>query len=329
MEGVNRFSYAAGNPTTLVDPNGLWPYEPTAEFEDRAAGTVTFSFESRTFTSTTYGSGTFISTADFAAALGISFESGESIYEISNFKLSNRVRGVSDLQGGAEMAAVVVVAVVVMIAPQVIAAALPAAESGAVAAYTATQVYVAIPVAKATGAAIVAVVGEAAAPYVAAGGTIAAVYYLGVPLSPALPARQPRLMLPAAGQSSFPPLFFGQKRVGPEFRPEGPMQGRSIIEVAREIQAGTFPPGKLPVYYFITPEGQYVALNTRGLATHSLAGRWPTVAIFRDPTRPEVLRLGEPSLLPGQALPSSQVPMTPSRTDLRIIMIIETPRTGK
>jgi RHS repeat-associated protein len=124
-----------------------------------------------------------------------------------------------------------------------------------------------------------------------------------------------------------PRVLFGQARVDPTFsnKPDVPthLKGRQLEEVAADLRAGVLQPKDIPIQAF-EYQGQLVAANNRGLTTLSMAGMKPTNIIIRSPTRSELKRLSEISVL-GDRLPSTRIAITPHRTDHRILRVVHVP----
>ncbi|MCA9526274.1 MAG: RHS domain-containing protein, partial [Myxococcales bacterium] len=139
---------------------------------------------------------------------------------------------------------------------------------------------------------------------------------------------QGELML---GSELTEPIYFGQARIAGRFADIGSpapdsIRGRPIEAVAADLRAGRIAGEDLPVQVFRDPTtGRLTAINNRGLAAWSLAGRNPDLVILTTPTAAETNRLREPSLVRGDSLPSPHTAVTPGKNDTSIIGIVSTP----
>ena len=117
----------------------------------------------------------------------------------------------------------------------------------------------------------------------------------------------------AAGAASIH-VWFGQRRVGPEF--SAPVEGYiDVRELADAIGNGTVDPDAIRIDAFLTDDGRYVAIGTRRLYVLTRAGKLPTNVNVIESTNAQRDRLNEQSVL-GDELPSTRAVITPSQQDL-------------
>jgi RHS repeat-associated protein len=116
-------------------------------------------------------------------------------------------------------------------------------------------------------------------------------------------------------------VLFGQGRISENFTDDDQvpshLRGRSIYDVAQDIDEGTITPDMIPIQAF-RYEGQLIAINNRSLAALSLANRKPTVIIERLPTTIHLLRLGEVPTPLGDMLPARRIAVTLSQQNLAV-----------
>jgi hypothetical protein len=120
-------------------------------------------------------------------------------------------------------------------------------------------------------------------------------------------------------------VLFGQKRISPEFDPDGTFQGRLIYDVAQDLSTGRLRPEDVVVEAFRHQGGQLVARNNRSLAALSLAGLRPVnVRILESVPQRIRARLDEVSPL-GDTLSARRIAVTPSQRNLRVLDIVNSP----
>jgi len=94
-----------------------------------------------------------------------------------------------------------------------------------------------------------------------------------------------------------------------ELHPSELIRGRSIVEVAEDLQLGRISPDELPISYFVY-EGQRIAVNNRGLAALRLAGMEPTI-IQEVPAIPKLVsRLAEKPIDSAHRFPGTRIAVT-------------------
>jgi RHS repeat-associated protein len=141
---------------------------------------------------------------------------------------------------------------------------------------------------------------------------------------PAAPAPKPA-PAPAPAKPGGQDVLFGQKRISPEFDPDGTFQGRLIYDVAQDLSTGRLRPEDVVVEAFRHQGGQLVARNNRSLAALSLAGLRPVnVRILESVPQRIRARLDEVSPL-GDTLPARRIAVTPSQRNLRVLDIVNLP----
>lgn len=122
-------------------------------------------------------------------------------------------------------------------------------------------------------------------------------------------------------------ILFGQARVDPAFsmkeKVPKDLRGLNLEDVAGQIVSGQRSTDSILIEAF-EYEGQLIAANNRGLTVLSMAGQKPTNIVVRQPTREELKRLGETSVL-GDKLPSKRIAITPSRSDPTVIREVHIP----
>ena len=72
---------------------------------------------------------------------------------------------------------------------------------------------------------------------------------------------------------------------------------------------------------------QWVAFNARGLAVLGMAGVTPTNTVevpFANFSPAQIVRLTEPPIT-GYPIPGPRIPITPSRTDLKMLYVAQAP----
>ncbi len=128
-----------------------------------------------------------------------------------------------------------------------------------------------------------------------------------------------------------PDVLFGQKRVGESFSPiidgSGPpiyLAGREISNVANDLRLKILHPDQLAIEVFWY-NGQLVSANTRSLSALSEAGLTPTNIKFIMPNRTLLSRLDELPIIENASLPGPRIPVTKSKSDLKVIRVIEIP----
>ena len=126
-------------------------------------------------------------------------------------------------------------------------------------------------------------------------------------------------------------VYFGQKRAGNRFSKKkgvpSEIAGRLIDDVVLDLKSGKLSSDIFEISVFRhEPTGKLVSINTRGLGALSKAGLKPTnIKFISNPKASLLNRLNETPII-GSSLPSSKLPITPSRKDLTILEIIEIPR---
>jgi RHS repeat-associated protein len=124
------------------------------------------------------------------------------------------------------------------------------------------------------------------------------------------------------------PVLFGQRRVGLRFSTKkgvpSYLAGRLLSDVAADLRAGKLTADHFPIDAFRGKNGELISVNSRTLAALSDAGLRPTRINIVEPTRNELLRLTEKSII-NSPLPSRSVPVTPSMIDLTVTRIITAP----
>ena len=111
-------------------------------------------------------------------------------------------------------------------------------------------------------------------------------------------------------------LKFGQKRIAPNFRKVSPghpdILGKPIAEVAEMLKTGALSADDIPIYYFVR-NGEAIAVNNRGLAALTMAGKKVSKMERVDP-RPEWLaRLDELPIDNWHEVPGNRIAVTEFR----------------
>jgi YD repeat-containing protein len=123
-------------------------------------------------------------------------------------------------------------------------------------------------------------------------------------------------------------VLFGQRRVSRRFssndKVPAEFRGRTLDAVAGDLRSGRLSANDVPIQAFIH-EGQLVSANTRSLTVLSMAGLQPTQVSLITPTDKMLTRLSEAPLVPGASLPGTSVAITPSRSDLTILRVVNLP----
>ena len=127
-------------------------------------------------------------------------------------------------------------------------------------------------------------------------------------------------------------ILFGQKRIAERFRvgsgAGSQIEGRLLSDVTADLRSGFMSTDDLPIQYFVTPAGEAVTINNRGLAAIYDAGLRPTwleeVPLSQVSTK-ELDRLLEPPVLRDQVLPGPMIPVTRDKAGTDIIRVITTP----
>ena len=112
-------------------------------------------------------------------------------------------------------------------------------------------------------------------------------------------------------------VLWGQKRIGPTFSTERvvppSLRGRSLVDVSDDIRSGKISTDDIPVHYFVDSHGRNIAINNRGLAAITMAGKQPTKLIQVQPTRNELRRLTELPIDRFHLVPGNRVAVTTNR----------------
>jgi len=123
-------------------------------------------------------------------------------------------------------------------------------------------------------------------------------------------------------------ILFGQRRVGPRFSDKKGvpkyLAGRLISDVAEDLRLGKLNADQLPINAFRGQNDELISINTRTFAALSEAGLYPTRINIVKPTRNELLRLREKTII-NSPLPSRSVPVTPTMIDLTVMRVITAP----
>lgn len=123
-------------------------------------------------------------------------------------------------------------------------------------------------------------------------------------------------------------IYFGQKRVAPQFQSQGEapeyIWGRKLLDVAEDIKAGRLSADEILIQYFKdTNTGLWVAVNNRGLATLALAGKRPTLIEEVTPKTKQLNRLFEPPLLKRTKIPGPRIPVTEDEAGMKKLYIVD------
>ena len=93
-------------------------------------------------------------------------------------------------------------------------------------------------------------------------------------------------------------VLFGQKRIAPTFRRDGPnssIAGRRLVDVAEDLRLGKLTSDDIEIFAFRHPEtGELIAESNRGLAALTMAGLRPTrITMINTPSGKALKRLTE------------------------------------
>ncbi|MFI0723905.1 hypothetical protein, partial [Streptomyces sp. NPDC021224] len=109
---------------------------------------------------------------------------------------------------------------------------------------------------------------------------------------------------------------FGQARVGENFSSPVVVNGQkyhTITDLSDAIRSGEVSVDDIQVEAF-ERDGVTIALSNRRVTAIVLAGRVPTNIVYREPTKNELKRLNQLSVL-GEKLPSRRIAITASQSD--------------
>jgi RHS repeat-associated protein len=113
---------------------------------------------------------------------------------------------------------------------------------------------------------------------------------------------------------------FGQRRVGEDFSSPVEVNGKkypTITSLADAIRAGEVSVDDIQIEAF-EKDGVSISLSNRRFTAIVLSGHVPTNVVYREPTKNELKRLNQTSVL-GEKLPSRRVAITPSQKDATVL----------